>query len=60
MAKRDFPKQLYIGIDNDGDDEGCFVAHSDYEDLSYQDDAREIAIYALVRVTKVVNKSEVV
>lgn len=59
MAKRDFPKQLYIGIDH-ADDEKFFVANSDYEGLASQDNVREIAIYSLVRVAKVVNKSEVV
>ena len=59
MAKRDFPKQLYIGIEY-ADDEKFFVADSNYERLSLQDYVREIAIYSLVCVAKVVNKSEVV
>ena len=59
MAKRDFPKQIYIGTEH-ADNEKFFVADSDYEALASQNDVREIAIYSLVRVAKVVNKSEVV
>lgn len=59
MAKIDFPDKLYVGIDH-ADDEPFFVADKDYEGLASQGDVREIAIYSLVRVATVVNKSEVV
>ena len=59
MAKRDFPKQIYVGIEID-DDKKFLVADKDYEGLAVQGDQREIAVYELVRVATVVNKSEVV
>ena len=59
MAKRDFPKHIYVGIDS-AYNEKFLVADKDYEGLAVQGDQREIAVYELVRVATVVNKSEVV
>ena len=59
MEKLNFPEQIYVGIEY-LDKKPFFVTDSDYEGLSLQNDVREIAIYYLVRVAKIVNKSVVV
>ena len=59
MSKSNFPKTIYVGIDGDNE-ESFFVAVRDYEDLCVPDDKRKVAIYALVRVAALVNKSEIV
>ena len=59
MTKSVFPKQIYVGLDvSDGNE--FLVAAKDYEGLAVQDDKRQIAVYQLLRVANLVNKSEVV
>lgn len=58
-AKEKFPKQIYVGKEQDRDTE-FLVASDSPEGMEVQNDERTVAIYQLVRVVKVVNKTEVV
>lgn len=60
-AKEKFPKQLFVGIENEDSKEAFFfVAQETADGLECANDERIIAIYQLVRVTKIINTSEVV
>ena len=59
MAKNKFPKQIFVGIEQDDDDD-FLVAVEDYEGLMVCGADRGVGIYQLVRVAKIVNKSEIV
>lgn len=58
-TKEKFPKQIYVGKEQDRDSE-FLVASDSPEGMEVQNDERTVAIYQLVRVVKVVNKTEVV
>lgn len=60
-AKDKFPKQLFVGLENqDTEEDVFFIAQETADGLEVSNDERAIAIYQLVRVTKIINTSEVV
>ena len=61
MAKKKdrFPGQLFVAKEQDKDSE-WYTADDSAESVAVMHDEREVGIYALVRVAKVRNKTEVV
>ena len=59
MAKSKFPKIIYVGEDS-AEGEKFLVADGDYKALSIQHEAREVAVYQLMRVVKLINSTDVV
>lgn len=58
--KEQYPKQLFVGKENEGTDEEYFLASESPDGMEVSNEERTVAIYQLVRMAKVVNKTEVV
>ncbi len=57
VQKRDFPKTIYVAVE-ESDDEKFLVASSQAADHAVMDDDRLVAVYQLVKLATLTNKSE--
>lgn len=62
MAKRTekFPKEIYVGHEPDGEGGNFLVANETPAGMEVANDQRTVGMYRLVRIVKLVNKTEVV
>lgn len=57
--KSQYPKQLFIVKENEGTEDEFFNTSESLDDMEIVNEERAVAVYQLVRVVKVVNKTEV-